>query len=121
MVNFAVVSCVGNSGNMKGKFIFTILKPGFINGLSKFCLLWYQVVMDFERFQTKNSRMQTFESVGPGVGLLILHDLDLRSNERLSVDFIFPYLYCIKCDQQLEDLEKAHARLGVLCVALCAS
>ena len=38
MINFALVSCVGNSGNMKGKFtklIFTILKPGygFINGL----------------------------------------------------------------------------------------
>ena len=35
LVNFDVVSCDGNSGNMKGKFyysklIFTILKPGFI-------------------------------------------------------------------------------------------
>ena len=43
MVKFALVSCVGNSGNIEreiyySKLIFTILKPGFINGLSKLCL-----------------------------------------------------------------------------------
>ena len=76
------------------KLIFTILKPGFINGLSKLCLLWCQDVMYFEKFRPvpMNSRMQTFECVGH----LILHDLDLSSNEKLSVDLYTPYSYCIK-------------------------
>ena len=34
-------------------------------------------------FDLWNTRIQTFECVG----FLILHDLDLRLNERLSVDF----------------------------------
>ena len=58
-----------------------ILKPWFINGLSKLCLC--QVVMYFEKFQPINSRMHTFKCVG----LVILHDLELRLNETLSVDF----------------------------------
>ena len=66
MVKFALVSCVGNSGNMKGKFtiivnfIFTILKSGFINGLSKLCLLWCQGVMYFEKFQTREQQDADF-------------------------------------------------------------
>ena len=43
-------------------------------------------------FDLWNSRIQTFECVG----FLILHDLDLRLNERLSVDFWTPIPYCIK-------------------------
>ena len=39
-------------------------------------------------FRPMNGRMQTFECVG----LLILHDLDLSSNERFSVDCYSPIL-----------------------------
>ena len=39
-------------------------------------------------FRPMNSRMKTFKCVG----LLILHDLDLTSNERFSVDFYSPVL-----------------------------
>ena len=44
--------------------------------------------MYFEKFRPVNSGIQTFECVG----FLILPDLDLRSNERLSVDFYTPIL-----------------------------
>ena len=94
MANFALVTVVRRQQRKHerviyySKLIFAILKPGFINGLSKLSLLWCQVVMYFEKFRPVASRIQTFECVG----LQILHDLDLRSNERLSVDFCTPVL-----------------------------
>ena len=61
MVNFDLVSCADNGGMMKGlftivKLIFTISKAGFVNGLSKFCLLWCQVVMYFEKFRPEKQQ-----------------------------------------------------------------
>ena len=73
--------------------------------------------MYFEKFRPMNSRMQTFEYVG----LLILHDLDLRSNERLSVDFYTPVLILYYMDnQQLEALEKPmHVHVWEFSVCFC--
>ena len=63
MVKFALISCQQRKHEREiyySKLIFTILKPGFINGLSKLCLLWCQVVMYFEKFQTHEQQDADF-------------------------------------------------------------
>ena len=100
MVKFALVSCVGNSGNMKGKFTIvnfsfnTILKPGFINGLSKLCVLWCQVVMYFEKFQTHEQPDADFRMCWSSHSALFGPEIKRETLCRLRT--ILPYLYCIK-------------------------